>query len=310
MPPTLPVIPHSGLYLLTRTTTQHLPKTITTTTRRISTSPFLTTHHHHNKSPIITSIDQQIPKPPPKKWITDLPARLGKCIIFGCSPSQIRDASVILRAVATEWRGLLAGAEGFLTGGRRGVDSREVVWGEMDSFGHVNNVNYYRYAESARVNWITNFSVHVDPAHRQEWAELMQPKAIGLIMKSLKCDFKFPMVYPDRISVYHRLSTPPQHGQTSFHLDCIVLSHQHRRAAARLEEDVVIYDYRKAGKTAMPEFMLTQFEKTWKMQQEETIRARKRIWELIAGVERLERETWDREDAKEDMGSAVKGSSS
>lgn len=195
--------------------------------------------------------------------------------------------------------------------------------------GHVNNVNYYRYAESARVNWITNFSVHVDPARRQEWAELMQPKAIGLIMKSLKCDFKFvcpfplhpspsmplltlpqPMVYPDRISVYHRLSTPPQHGQTSFHLDCIVLSHQHRCAAARLEEDVVIYDYRKAGKTAMPEFMLAQFEKTWKLQQEETIRARKRIWELIGGVERLERETWDREDAKEDMGSAVKGSSS
>lgn len=57
--------------------------------------------------------------------------------------------------------------------------------------GHVNNVNYYRYAESARVNWITNFSVHVDPAHSKEWAELMQPKAIGLIMKSLKCDFKF-----------------------------------------------------------------------------------------------------------------------
>lgn len=57
----------------------------------------------------------------------------------------------------------------------------------------------------------------------------------------------------------------------------------------------------------MPEFMLNQFEKTWKLQQEETIRARKRIWELIGGVERLERETWDREDAKEDLGSAVKG---
>ncbi|KAA8628351.1 hypothetical protein SMACR_08235 [Sordaria macrospora] len=176
--------------------------------------------------------------------------------------------------------------------------------------GHVNNVNYYRYAESARVNWITNFSVHVDPAHRQEWTELMQPKAIGLIMKSLKCDFKFPMVYPDRISVYHRLAAPPQPGQTSFHLECTVLSHQHRRAAARLEEDIVIYDYRKAGKTAMPEFMLNLFEKTWKLQQEETIRARKRIWELIGGVEKLERETWDREDAKEDLGSAVGGLSS
>lgn len=28
----------------------------------------------------------------------------------------------------------MAGSEGFLTGGRRGLDGREVVWGEMDSF--------------------------------------------------------------------------------------------------------------------------------------------------------------------------------
>ncbi|KAK1778637.1 thioesterase-like superfamily-domain-containing protein [Copromyces sp. CBS 386.78] len=292
----------------------HLARTTTTTTKQITTSallrPTTTTTRLISTSPLITSIDAQIPKPPPKKWITDLPARVGKCIIFGCSPSQIQHASLILKALATEWRELLAGSEGFLTGGRRGLDGREVVWGEMDSFGHVNNVNYYRYAESARVNWITNFSVHVDPAHRQEWAELMQPKAIGLIMKSLKCDFKFPLVYPDRISVYHRLASPPQSGVTSFHLECVVLSHQHRRVAARLEEDIVIYDYRKAGKTAMPEFMLSLFDKTWKLQQEETIRARKRIWELIGGVERLESETWDREDAHEDLGSAVGGLSS
>jgi hypothetical protein len=57
--------------------------------------------------------------------------------------------------------------------------------------GHVNNVNYYRYAESARVNWISNFAVHVDPKHRDEWRDLMSPKATGLIMRSLKADFKF-----------------------------------------------------------------------------------------------------------------------
>jgi acyl-CoA thioesterase FadM len=56
---------------------------------------------------------------------------------------------------------------------------------------HVNNVNYYRYAESARVNWITNFAVHVDPGHRRQWRELMTPRSTGLIMRSLKADFKF-----------------------------------------------------------------------------------------------------------------------
>ncbi|KAK3366124.1 thioesterase-like superfamily-domain-containing protein [Lasiosphaeria ovina] len=246
------------------------------------------------------------PPPPPSRWITELRTRVGRCISFGCDNQQISRAAAVARAIALEWRDLLAGSEGFLTGGRRGLDRQKIAWGEMDSFGHVNNVNYYRYAESARVNWITNFAVHVDPAHRSEWSELMSPKATGLIMRSLKADFKFPMVYPDNISVYHKLRTKPERdaAPSAFMLDCVVLSHQHRRIAARLEEDIVIYDYKAAKKASMPPFMLDLFAETYRLQVEETARARGRIWDLIAAVERLEKETWDREDAVEDMGSS------
>jgi hypothetical protein len=51
-------------------------------------------------------------------------------------------------------------------------------------------VVYFRYAESSRVNWVTSFAVHGDPAHGKEWREAMTPRSIGLIMKSLKGDFK------------------------------------------------------------------------------------------------------------------------
>ncbi|KAK0636383.1 thioesterase-like superfamily-domain-containing protein [Bombardia bombarda] len=254
-----------------------------------------------------------VPPPPPTRWIADLRARVGHCVMFGCSTQQVSRAAAVLRALATEWRTLLAGSEGFLTGGRRGLDGQRIAWGEMDSFGHVNNVNYYRYAESARVNWITNFSVHVDPVHRQEWAELMSPKATGLIMRSLKADFKFvrlcPMVYPDKISVYHKLRVKPEGtpAPSAFMLDCIVLSHQHKRVAAKLEEDIVVYDYKKAGKTSMPPFMVDLFHDTYRLQQDEMIKARTRIWDLIEAVRTLEKETWDREDAVEDVGS-TKGS--
>lgn len=56
--------------------------------------------------------------------------------------------------------------------------------------GHVNNVVYNRYAESARVNWALNFAA-ADPAHRAEWLELMTPKGIGLILRSIRTDYKF-----------------------------------------------------------------------------------------------------------------------
>ncbi|KAK3685378.1 thioesterase-like superfamily-domain-containing protein [Podospora appendiculata] len=261
-----------------------------------------------SSSAALSSATASIPPPPPSRWIADLRARIGKCIIFGCSNQQISRAAAVLRVLATEWRELVAGSEGFLSGGRRGLDSHKIAWGEMDSFQHVNNVNYYRYAESARVNWITNFSVHVDPEHREQWANLMTPKAIGLIMKSLKADFKFPMVYPDKISVYHKLRSAPEGNPapSAFMLDCIVLSHQHRRIAARLEEDIVVYDYRAASKASMPPFMVDLFAATYRMQQEETAKARARIWELMEIVKTLEKETWDREDAVEDFGT-VKG---
>ncbi|KAH8879572.1 hypothetical protein GQ53DRAFT_671824 [Thozetella sp. PMI_491] len=262
------------------------------------------------------------PPPPPPRWISELRGRIGKCIIFGCSPQQVSRAGTVLNAIAAEWRELLAGSEGFLTGTRGGLDGQRVAWGEMDSFGHVNNVTYYRYAESARVNWITNFAVHVDPAHRQEWADSVKPGGVGLIMGSLKADFKFvsldipcagtmleaaPMVYPDTISVYHKLRSRPEAdpAPTSFILDCLVLSHQHQRPAARLVENLVIYDYEKAGRAEMPAFMQDVFNDTYTLQEKETVRARARIWDLIKTVEELEKETWDREDAVEDLGSAA-----
>ncbi|KAI6093190.1 thioesterase-like superfamily-domain-containing protein [Hypoxylon rubiginosum] len=243
---------------------------------------------------------------PSSRWYADLRARLGKCIMFGCNHAQAHRAAGVLRALANEWRELSAGAEGFLTGGRRGLEGQQVVWGEMDSFGHVNNANYIRYAESARVNWIIHFA-GVDPANGKRWRELMTPKGTGLIMKSIKAEYKFPMTYPDTISAYHKLRSKPTASSTSLVLDCIILSHRHKRVAARTEEDVVVYDYAAARKTAVPPFAFAAFRDVWRMQQDETRRARARIRELAGLVEGIEKETWDRSDAVEDMGTAAKG---
>lgn len=78
--------------------------------------------------------DQPLPPAPPQRWHSELRTRVGKCLVFGCSSPQISRAAAVLRALATEWRGLLAGSEGFLTGGRKGLIDQKVVWGEMDSF--------------------------------------------------------------------------------------------------------------------------------------------------------------------------------
>lgn len=73
----------------------------------------------------------------PARWLSDLKQRIGKCIIFGLNQEQIDEVGNIMRVVARDWRELLAGSEGFLTGrGRAGCEGREVVWGEMVSSWH------------------------------------------------------------------------------------------------------------------------------------------------------------------------------
>jgi len=68
------------------------------------------------------------------RWLSDLKSRIGKCIIFGLRPEQLQRAGNILDVVAREWRDLVAGSEGFLTGPKRaGLERHRVVWGDMDS---------------------------------------------------------------------------------------------------------------------------------------------------------------------------------
>lgn len=123
-----------------------------------------------------------------------------------------------------------------------------------------------------------------------------------MILRSIKADFKFPMSWPDRVSVYHKLQSPPSNSVESFTLDVLIVSERHQRVAARCVEDIVVYDYRRREKTNMQPFMLEQFDQTWRAQEEaqrvNTVKASK----LEERVRRLEEESWDKEGAVEDAG--------
>jgi hypothetical protein len=86
----------------------------------------------------------------------------------------------------------------------------------------------------------------------------------------------------------------------------VVLSHRHQRIAAKTEEDIVIYDYKNAKKATIPPFALDTLQQTWDKQLQEAARAQQRIGELESWVAALEKETWDKEGAVEDVGAAKK----
>src|SRR5260370_15733897 len=71
-----------------------------------------------------------------------------------------------------------------------------VVWGEMDSYRHVNNVVYFRYFESARLEYF----------RRMGWFEYEDETGIGPILAATQARFRRPLTYPDTIWVGSRIS--------------------------------------------------------------------------------------------------------
>src|SRR5262245_14531531 len=72
-----------------------------------------------------------------------------------------------------------------------------VVWGEMDSYRHVNNVVYFRYLESARLEYF----------RRLDWFEYEKQTGIGPILAATDAKFRKPLTYPDTISVGARIQS-------------------------------------------------------------------------------------------------------
>ena len=60
------------------------------------------------------------------------------------------------------------------------VAVQPVQWGDQDLFGHVNNTVYFRWYETARVEYWYKSGLH----------ELMSPRGLGPILASVKCDYK------------------------------------------------------------------------------------------------------------------------
>lgn len=110
------------------------------------------------------------------------------------------------------------------------------------------------------------------------------------------------MKFPDHISVYHKLSSEPSESTDAFSLHVLVLSELHQRPAARLEEDCALYDYKKNKKTSMPPWMAGVLQETWRLQEEAKRVNSARVRSLLDQVRQLEKESWDRADAVEDMG--------
>lgn len=76
-----------------------------------------------------------------------------------------------------------------------------VRWGDMDAMGHVNNTVYFRYLESARIDWMVAVGCSPEPAGE------------GPVIVNAFCNFYQQLAYPDEVVLRLYVSDP---GRTTF----------------------------------------------------------------------------------------------
>lgn len=113
------------------------------------------------------------------------------------------------------------------------IHTQPVFWGEMDAFNHLNNVTYYRYAESARITYLQELG-------------MFDGKMVTLLAQS-SCQYLRPVTFPDTLLIGVRCK---HLGNTSVVIDYSYFSCAQQQVVATGE--AVIVRMNAAGEAKAP----------------------------------------------------------
>ena len=113
-----------------------------------------------------------------------------------------------------------------------------IDWSEMDLFGHVNNVMYFKYIQASRVNyWEISGLV-----------KAFDEGKIGPILANTTCRFIRPLHYPGKITIQAEIEFMKN---TSFGIHHQILN-EANEIAAEAHDVIVYFDFNKNEKTELP----------------------------------------------------------
>ena len=114
-----------------------------------------------------------------------------------------------------------------------------IEWGDMDALQHVNNIEYFKYFQAARIAYFEKINSD----------SVFGETPIPLILASTQCKFIYPLTFPDSVSVGVRVDAM---ADQYFTMKYAVVSQKHQRLAAIGDAKVVMFDYVNNKKTSIP----------------------------------------------------------
>lgn len=114
-----------------------------------------------------------------------------------------------------------------------------IDWSELDFFGHVNNVQFFKFIQSARVNYWELIGLY----------KMLTEEKIGPLLASAECQFKTPLYYPGNIRILTRLEFIKN---TSFGLEYHLLNDA-GETVAEAHDVMVLWDFNQNVKCEIPD---------------------------------------------------------
>ena len=127
-----------------------------------------------------------------------------------------------------------------------------IEWGDMDALQHVNNIEYFKCFQTARIAYFEKIDSE----------SVMGETRVSSILASTQCKFIYPLAYPDNISVGVRVDSM---ADQYFTMKYAVVSQKHQRLAAIGDAKVVVFDYVNNKKVSIPDEIrktIIDFEKS------------------------------------------------
>ncbi|MDH4029217.1 MAG: acyl-CoA thioesterase [Chromatiales bacterium] len=115
-----------------------------------------------------------------------------------------------------------------------------VAWGDMDALGHVNNIVYFRYFETARMALF----------EQVEFGDPERHAGMGPILASTDCRFRIPLEYPDTVTAAAWVEDVES---DRFVMRYALFSHGRQGLAAEGSGRIVSYDYGRNCKAPLPD---------------------------------------------------------
>ncbi|MBL7921479.1 MAG: acyl-CoA thioesterase [Bacteroidia bacterium] len=122
----------------------------------------------------------------------------------------------------------------------------KIDWSDLDLFGHVNNVAFFKYIQAARVNYCESIGL----------TAINEKNKLGFIVASTNCSFKIPLRYPGNIKVFSKIDWI---RNSSFQLSHLIVNDKNEIAAESVDI-VVVFDYEKKSKTNISSELKTKME--------------------------------------------------